>query len=51
MAVKAGQWPRLVHRAHQGRRGDKREDFTETGYARLLDAARQQPGRAGLGLT
>jgi putative transposase len=43
IAVKAGQRPRLVYRVHQGRRrGDKRKGFTETDYARLLDAAHQQ---------
>jgi transposase len=44
IAVKAGRRPRLLYRVHQGRRGDKRKGFTETGYARLLDAAHQQPG-------
>jgi DDE superfamily endonuclease len=45
IAVKAGQRPRLVYRVHAGpRRGDKRKGFTETDYARLLDAARQQLG-------
>ena len=43
IAVKAGQRPRLVYRVHQGRRrGDERKGFTETDYARLLDAAHQQ---------
>ncbi len=43
IAVKAWQRPRLVYRVHQGRRrGDKRKGFTETDYARLLDAAHQQ---------
>jgi hypothetical protein len=46
IAVKAGQRPRLVYRVHdsRGRRGDKRKGFTETDYARLLDAAHQQLG-------
>ena len=44
IAVKAGQRPRLLYRVHAGRRGDKRKGFTETGYARLLDAAHQQLG-------
>ena len=45
IAVKPGQRPRLVYRVHDGRRrGDKRKGFTETDYARLLDAARQQLG-------
>ena len=43
--MEAGQRPRLVYRVHQGRRrGDKRKGFTETDYARLLDAAHQQLG-------
>jgi transposase len=44
IAVKPGQRPRLVYRVHRAQRGDKRKGFTETGYARLLDAARQQLG-------
>ncbi len=45
IAVKAGQRPRLLYRVHDGRRrGDKRKGFTETDYARLLDAAHQQLG-------
>jgi putative transposase len=44
IAVKAGHRPRLLYRVHAGRRGDKRKGFTETGYARLLDAAHQQLG-------
>jgi transposase len=44
IAVRPGQQPRLVYRVHRGRRraGDKRKGFTETDYARLLDAAHQQ---------
>ena len=37
-----GADPRLIYRTHRGRRGDKRKGFTETDYARFLDAARQQ---------
>lgn len=46
IAVKAGQRPRLLYRVHSGRHrdGDKRKGFTETDYARLLDAAHQQLG-------
>ena len=46
IAVKPGQRPRLIYRVHHGRRrrGDKRKGFTETDYARLLDAAHQQLG-------
>ena len=45
IAVKPGNRPRLIYRVHAGRRrGDKRKGFTETDYARLLDAARQQLG-------
>jgi hypothetical protein len=45
IAVKGGQRPRLLYRVHYQRRsGDKRKGFTETDYARLLDAAHQQLG-------
>jgi len=46
IAVKEGQRPRLIFRALAGRRrdGDNRKGFTETDYARLLDAAHQQLG-------
>jgi hypothetical protein len=44
IAVKARQQPRLAHRVHRARRGDKRKGFTETEYASLLDAAHQQLG-------
>jgi hypothetical protein len=48
IAVKPGQRPRLIYRVHAARRraraGDKRKGFTETDYARLLDAAHQQLG-------
>jgi putative transposase len=42
IAVKPGQRPRLIYRVHAARRGDKRKGFTETDYARLLDAAHAQ---------
>jgi putative transposase len=44
IAITPGQHPRLIYRVHRGRgRGkDQRKGFTETGYARLLDAAHQQ---------
>jgi putative transposase len=46
IAVRPGCRPRLVYRVRPGRRprGDKRKGFTETDYARLLDAAHQQLG-------
>jgi transposase len=46
IAVKPGQRPRLIYRVHpgRGRRKDQRKGFTETDYARLLDAAHQQLG-------
>jgi hypothetical protein len=45
VAVKAGFRPRLIYRVRQGRRRkDPRKGFTETDYARLLDAAHQQLG-------
>jgi hypothetical protein len=46
IAVKPGQRPRLIYRVHHRRSGrkDKRKGFTETDYAQLLDAARQQLG-------
>ena len=46
IAVRPGCRPRLIYRAHYGRlrRNDQRKGFTETGYARLLDAAHQQLG-------
>ena len=46
IAVKPGQRPRLIYRVRPARRprGDKRKGFTETDYARLLDAAHQQLG-------
>ena len=46
IAAKEGRRPRLIYRVHdgRGRPGDKRKGFTETEYARLLDAAHQQLG-------
>jgi DDE superfamily endonuclease len=46
IAIKPGQRPRLIYRVHKNRRRgkDQRKGFTETGYARLLDAAHQQLG-------
>ena len=46
ICVKPGQRPRLIYRVHRSRAGrkDRRKGFTETDYARLLDAAHQQLG-------
>jgi transposase len=44
IATRPGCGPRLIYRTHRGRRGDTRKGFTETDYARLLDAAHQQLG-------
>jgi transposase len=46
ICIKPGCRPRLIYRVHHGprRRGEQRKGFTETDYARLLDAARQQLG-------
>jgi putative transposase len=44
IAIKPGQRPRLIYRVHTRRGKDQRKGFTETGYARLLDAAHQQLG-------
>jgi DDE superfamily endonuclease len=46
IAVRPGQRPRLIYRVHAARKngGDRRKGFTETDYARLLDAAHQQLG-------
>jgi transposase len=44
IAVRPGCRPRLIYRTHRARRADKRKGFTETGYARFLDAAHQQLG-------
>jgi len=43
IAIRPGRRPRLIYRTHRGRRGDGRKGFTETDYARFLDAAHQQP--------
>ena len=44
IAIKPGPRPRLIYRVHKPRRRnkDQRKGFTETGYARLFDAAHQQ---------
>ena len=42
IATRPGCRPRLIYRTHRGRRDDQRKGFTETDYARLLDAAHQQ---------
>jgi hypothetical protein len=44
IAIKPGHAPRLIYRVHNKprRSSDKRKGFTETGYARLFDAAHQQ---------
>ena len=49
VAVKPGHRPRLIYRAHPGRRrggrnGGRRTGLTEADYARLLDAAHRQLG-------
>ena len=44
IAVRPGCRPRLIFRTHRARRGDKRKGFTETDYARFLDAVHQQLG-------
>ena len=42
IAVRPGHRPRLIYRTHRARRADRRKGFTETDYARFLDAAHQQ---------
>ena len=42
IATRPGCRPRLIYRTRRGRRGDRRKGFTETDYARFLDAAHQQ---------
>jgi hypothetical protein len=42
IATRPGCRPRLIYRTHRARRADKRKGFTETDYARFLDAAHQQ---------
>jgi hypothetical protein len=44
IAVRPGHRPRLTCRTRTRRPGDQRKGFTETGYARFLDAAHQQLG-------
>jgi hypothetical protein len=46
IAIKPGRRPRLIYRVHKNgqRRNDKRKGFTETDFARLLDAAHPQLG-------
>jgi DDE superfamily endonuclease len=44
IAIRPGCRPRLIYRTHHARRGDNRKGFTETDYARFLDAAHQQLG-------
>jgi hypothetical protein len=44
IATRPGYQARLIYRTHRGRRGDRRKGFTETDYARFLDAAHQQLG-------
>jgi len=44
IATRSGQQARLIYRTRVGRRHgkDQRKGFTETDYARFLDAAHQQ---------
>jgi hypothetical protein len=44
ICVRPGCRPRLIYLVHRRRSGsrDRRKGFTETDYARLLDAAHQQ---------
>jgi len=44
IAIRPGQQARLIYRTRAGHRKDQRKGFTETDYARFLDAAHQQPG-------
>ena len=46
ICTKPGCRPRLIYRTHRdcGRAAGRRKGFTETGYARLLDAAHHQLG-------
>ncbi|WSN64059.1 transposase [Streptomyces sp. NBC_01361] len=46
ICTKAGRRPRLIYRVHldRGPAKSRRKGFTETDYARLLDAAYQQLG-------
>jgi putative transposase len=47
LATKPGQRPRLLYRAHPGRRRGigRRKGLTEADYAALLDAAHRRLGR------
>jgi hypothetical protein len=53
ICIKPGCRPRLIYRVHasRGHAKDRRKGFTETGYARLLDAAHRSSAahRPGLG--
>jgi hypothetical protein len=42
IATRPGHRARLIYRVHTGRGKDRRKGFTETDYARFLDAAHQQ---------
>lgn len=44
IAVRPGHRPRLIYRTHRAAARDQRKGFTETDYARFLDAAHQQLG-------
>jgi len=44
IATRPGHPVRLIYRTRTGHRTDQRKGFTETDYARLLDAAHQQLG-------
>jgi hypothetical protein len=45
IATRPGHRARLIYRGHAGRGTGRRKGFTETDYARFLDAAHQQlPG-------
>jgi hypothetical protein len=44
IAVRPGQRPRLIYRTHRKAARHQRKGFTETGYARFLDAAHQELG-------
>jgi hypothetical protein len=55
VATRPGCRPRLIYRAHLGRRGggrdgDRRKGLTEADYARLLDAAHRQLGGPIMGI-
>jgi hypothetical protein len=44
IATRPGHPVRLIYRTRTGHGKDQRKGFTETDYARFLDAAHQQPG-------